>query len=81
METLPRIFADFNNADVQGRIRLNTKGTFDDLEKYRIELKPGLEIILNDNDELEANGIVEYSIEENIWGAHISWNKLYSLEQ
>lgn len=76
METLPKIFADFNNADRQGRVRLNTKGTFDDLEKLNVKLKPGLEIILNDNDELEAKGIVEHSNEEKIWVARIDWNKI-----
>ncbi|MDS3859664.1 hypothetical protein RIF25_02470 [Thermosynechococcaceae cyanobacterium BACA0444] len=28
----PRVFADFHNADTQGRLRLNCMGTAEDLE-------------------------------------------------
>lgn len=36
-----KIFVDFNNADSNGRIRLNTNGTLSDIEKYKIELLEG----------------------------------------
>ena len=33
-----RIFADFNNADENGRLRLNCTGTIEDLARQKIEL-------------------------------------------
>ena len=76
MPTEIKLFADFHNADKQGRVRLNTTGTFEDLAKYNIILRPGLEVLLNDDDSLEANGVVEYSEDEKIWVARIDWNKI-----
>jgi hypothetical protein len=70
------LFVDFNNADRYGRIRLNTNGTFDDIDKYHIKLESGLEVLLNDGDSLKAKGIIEFSDEEKIWVAKIDWNKL-----
>lgn len=71
-----KLYADFNNADAQGRVRLTTNGTLDDLAKYQITLNHGLEVILNDNSDLETIGIVEYSAEEKIWVARIDWDQL-----
>ena len=76
MPTEIKLFADFQNADKQGRVRLNTKGTFDDLSKHNIILKPGLEVLLNDGDNLAVKGVVEYSEGEKIWVARIDWNKI-----
>ena len=71
-----KIFADFNNADAKGRIRLNTKGSLRDIEEAGINLQPGQEIVLSDNDEFETLGLVEFSIEEQIWVAKIDWDML-----
>ena len=68
-----KIYVDFNNRDSLGRVRLNTKGTFDDLKRFNIELKPGLELLLDDEEELMASGIVQFSQEENIWVASFEW--------
>ena len=76
MPTGIKLFADFNNTDKHGRIRLNTNGTLNDLAKDSITLKSGLEVLLNDGDCLESGGIVEYSDEEKIWVARIDWNKV-----
>ena len=59
------IFVDFNNADNKGRIRLNTKGTLSDIKEKRIQLKAGLELLLDDEDQLSILGIIEYSEDEN----------------
>ena len=67
------IYADFNNADVLGRVRLTTNGTLADLEKYGLELTPNLEIIIDDGDGLSTVGIVRFSEDENIWVAEIDW--------
>jgi hypothetical protein len=37
----PRIFADFHNADQQGRLRLNCVGTIEDLSRQNIKLPNG----------------------------------------
>ena len=73
MNSLITLFADFNNTDTQGRIRLNTTGLQNDLRTQNISLKSGMKVLLDDNDELKAFGIVEYSTTENIWVAVIKW--------
>jgi len=73
--TRPSIFADFQNADPRGRLRLNCAGTINDLAAHGIELREGLPLELYD-DELAANGIVEYSEEEGVWVATIDWNAI-----
>jgi hypothetical protein len=70
-----KIYADFNNADSSGRLRLNCQGTTNDLQKSNIQLQEGLHLIFTD-DELEAEGIVAYSKNEEIWVATIDWSKL-----
>ena len=37
----PKVFADFHNADFQGRLRLNCIGTIQDLACQLIELQNG----------------------------------------
>jgi len=73
---LNRIFVDFNNADEQGRVRLNTSGTLEDLRNKKIELNDGIEILLDDSDGLVTTGTIQFSKEENIWVALIDWDKL-----
>ncbi|MFY0255833.1 hypothetical protein ACDQ55_17970 [Chitinophaga sp. 30R24] len=70
---MQKIFVDFNNCDPQGRVRLNTRGTLDDLERLNINLKSGLELLLDDEEELSAIGIVQFSEDENIWVASFRW--------
>lgn len=60
------IFADYNNIDEEGCIRLNCVQTINDIETQGIKLKPGLKINLT-NGELTAEGRVMYSKVENIW--------------
>jgi hypothetical protein len=74
MEKLESIFVDFQNGDKEGRIRLNTVGTFRDIKEKNIHLRNGLELLLDDRDGLSTPGIVEFSKEENIWVAKIDWN-------
>lgn len=69
------IFADFDNTDTERRIRLITAGTLADIDRQQIQLQEGLELILDDNDELRAIGIVQFSGEENIWVAKIDWSQ------
>ena len=71
---IPKLFVDFNNADKLGRIRLNTNGTFADIDRLNIELKENMQVLLNDDDTLTTIGIIKYSSEEKIWVAEINRN-------
>ncbi len=80
----PKIYADFHNADSQGRLRLDCVGTKDDLAEQNVELREGLSLTLyaddaNDQgelDELLVHGVVTYSPEERCWVAHIDWSAI-----
>jgi hypothetical protein len=65
-----RIYADFHNADREGRLRLNCVGTIEDLSRYQVELRDGEKLVLY-SEELEADGVVEYSEIEKLWVAAI----------
>jgi hypothetical protein len=71
----PRIFADFHNADPQGRLRLNSIGTVEDLSRQQVSLVDGLAAIFHSED-VEADGTVRYSGEENFWVAEIDWDAI-----
>ena len=71
----PKVFVDFHNADVQGRLRLNCTGTIEDLAHQKIWLQNGQEITLYSED-LEVDGIVQYSTAENLWVAVIDWDNI-----
>lgn len=73
---LPILFADFNNPDREGRLRLNCDGTIKDIERIGLMLHEGMLISLDDTDGLSTEGIVELSLEENIWVAKIDWTLL-----
>jgi len=76
MKTLPKIFVHFQNTDLKNRIRLTAKGTIDDLKANSIILEEGLELLLDDDDDLSTVGVVHFSEEEKIWVAIIDWNSL-----
>ena len=71
----PYVYADFNNTDPKGRLRLNCVGTADDLSREGIELRDGLRLIVHD-EELETDATVRYSDEERLWVAVIDWQKV-----
>lgn len=71
----PKVYADFHNADVQGRLRLNCVGTVEDLAQQQIVLRDGLLLTLY-SEELEVEGRVQYSTEENLWVAVIDWDAI-----
>jgi hypothetical protein len=68
----PSIYADFNNADPQGRLRLNCVGTIEDISRQGVRLHDGLPLLLHD-EELEADGEAHFSSAEQIWVAVINW--------
>ena len=71
-----RIYADFQNADPQGRVRLTCQGTLDDIAKHEIVFQEGMEVILTDYDEFEIKGCITYSEDEKRWVAVIDWDNL-----
>ena len=75
----PRVFADFHNADVKGRLRLSCIGTIEDLERHGIVLREGQSLIIY-SEELEVEGIVHYSEEEKLWTAVIDWNAIREVD-
>ncbi|MBD2293209.1 hypothetical protein H6G06_06845 [Anabaena sphaerica FACHB-251] len=79
MNNILRVFADFNNADENGRLRLNCIGTIEDLARQKIELQDGQTLIFYGED-LEIEGILKYSPEENIWVAVIDWDNIRQVE-
>ena len=74
-----KVYVDFHNADRQGRLRLNCIGTVEDLSRYQIKLQEGLPLILYSED-LEVEGEVHYSNEENLWVAVIDWDAIREVE-
>jgi hypothetical protein len=86
MPSVPVIYADFHNADAQGRVRLNSIGTVSDLSRQQVQLREHLAVQLysDDADEqgrerrLSAQGTVTYSAEEQCWMAIIDWQKIES---
>ncbi len=75
----PRVFADFHNSDPQGRLRLNCTGTIEDLARQKIWLQNGQQLTLY-SEELEVDGVVQYSTDENLWVAVIDWNRIRQQE-
>ncbi len=73
--TTRRVFADFHNADTQGRLRLNCIGTIEDLAHQQLVLQEGVRLTLY-SEELEAQGVVHYSTDENMWVAVIDWRAI-----
>ena len=74
-----KVFADFHNADVQGRVRLSCVGTIADLKRQGTVLRDGQSLIIY-SEELEVEGIVHYSEEENLWTAVIDWNAIQEVD-
>ncbi|MGB7413175.1 MAG: hypothetical protein WA902_03120 [Thermosynechococcaceae cyanobacterium] len=75
-----KVFVDFHNADEQGRLRLNCVGTIEDLAGQQTELENGQQLTLYSED-LEVDGVVQFSEKEKIWTATIDWNQIRSVEQ
>lgn len=66
------LYADFNNADPAGRVRLNGAGSLRDLARLGLRLEDGMRVTVHD-EELAADGEVAYSREEGVWVVRIDW--------
>ncbi len=60
-------------------MRLNCIGTIQDLARQRLELQNGQLLTLYSED-LEVDGVVQYSQEENLWVAAIDWERIGQAE-
>lgn len=69
---LATIYADFQNADVDGYVRLNTAGTLNDLAVGGLSLFEGLRVNLSDG-ELKTEAVVVPPGSEGVWRARIDW--------
>ena len=74
-----RVFADFHNADVKSRLRLSCTGTIEDIKRQGIVLQNGQSLIIY-SEEVEVEGIVQYSKEEKLWTAVIDWNAIREID-
>jgi urease accessory protein UreE len=72
VDTPPRLLADWQNADPQGCVRLNTSGALRQIERLGSSMQPGLSVVLDDGGEFEADGVVAWSADEAIWVAAIN---------
>jgi hypothetical protein len=75
-----RVFVDFHNADAQGRLRLNCVGSIEDLAHQQAGLRNGKSLTFYSED-LEVDGVVEFSEEERIWVAVIDRNQIREVEE
>ena len=78
-----RLWADFNASSDNG-LRLNCRGTINDLSRQEIELKEGLELLLwdedtdeNDNpDNLIVKAIAHFDDRKKIWEGVFEWKNI-----
>ncbi len=54
--THPRVFVDYQNADVKGRIRRICNGTLRDLERQQIQLTDGMVLTLYEDERTSPAG-------------------------
>ena len=81
----PRVYADFHNADANGRLRLNCVGTIEDLSRQGVALREGMLLTIYSDDldakghadELLVDGVVSFSEEEHCWVAAIDWSAIH----
>ena len=69
------VYADFQNADRAGRVRLNSTGSLRDLEVLGNELSDGLAVLVESED-LRAHGVLRWSTDEHLWVVEIDWSKV-----
>lgn len=65
-----RVYADFNNADAQGRIRLSCVGSVRDICYQGLVLSDGFPLVIHD-EELTAEALARFNAEEHVWTAEI----------
>ena len=69
-----KIYADFNNCDEHGAVRLNGVGSLIDVEKYRGILAEGIDVLLYMTDEFEVTG--KLVIDDGVWKGVTNWETI-----
>ncbi len=64
-----RIRADFNAQDRERRIRLDTRGSMEDIARLGAEVTEGARVLVYDEGDIEAEGILE--LVEGTWRARL----------
>ena len=73
-----RIYADFNNTDEEGRVRLNTVASLRDIESHRDLMTPGAEVLLYMTSEFEVHGTITW--DGGIWRGVPDWSTIRYVE-
>ncbi len=71
------VHVDFNNADPDGFIRLNTVGCIEDLSRMGITLLDGLLLPVTDG-EVAVNGTVHAPSAEGVWRLLVDWDEVFA---
>jgi len=74
-----RIYADFNNRNEDGFVRLTVVGSERDLTKYETSLTEGINVILYD-EELEIDATLKRDPRLNIWLGVPDWTTRRDLD-
>jgi len=64
---LPRIYADENDKTPEDCYMLDIAGSLRDIERYKDQLRPGMRVLFNVQDEFEVEGTLEYDSHNRIW--------------
>jgi hypothetical protein len=75
-EPLPRIYADANEADADGRFWLHIPGSRKDIERYGDRLRPGMWVLFNVQNEFEVEGTLELDELHGTWRDHPKYDTL-----
>jgi hypothetical protein len=75
-----RIYADINNCEENGKVRLNTHGSLSNLFKREKKIHTGMLVWLHD-EEFEVESKLEYDQKWKIWLGEPNWSTIrYSSE-
>ena len=78
-EPLPRIYADANEADADGRFWLHIPGSRKDIERYGDRLQEGMRVLFNVQDEFEVEGTLELDELHGTWLGRPNYDTLRDL--
>lgn len=70
-----RIYADFNNCEEGGKVRLNTNGSLNDLSQVKGKIEQGMFVWLYD-EEFEVLTKLEYHPKWKIWLGEPNWSTI-----
>ncbi|MCZ6681058.1 MAG: hypothetical protein O7E52_27880 [Candidatus Poribacteria bacterium] len=69
------IYADFNNCEENGKVRLNTNGSLSDLSEVNDKIHPDMSVWLYD-EEFEVEAKLEYNQKWKIWLGAPNWSTI-----